>query len=88
MEHKQEEDITDISPRQESHAACEMFGYVDLADANENTIYTYLPGKFPIRSFKGNQYLFIAYIYADNAILVRPMKTRETASFLKAFQKN
>ena len=80
-----QENILDLFLPKESHAAYGMFCYATLADANENTLYTDLTGKFPVRSYKGNQYLFIAYVYSENAILVRPMKTREAKSFLQAF---
>ena len=53
---------------------------------NEHTIYTTLTRLFAIRSFKGNQYTFVCYAYNLNAVLVRPMKTRETTSMLKSFQ--
>jgi hypothetical protein len=37
-------------------------------------IYTDLPGRFPIKSNRGNQYIFVLYDYDSNAILAEPMK--------------
>jgi hypothetical protein len=36
-------------------------------------MYTDLTGAFPVRSFKNMIYIFVAYIYDLNAIIVRPM---------------
>ena len=63
----------------------EMFVFAALADANADTIYTDLTGRFPVRSYSGMQYLFIAYIYTINAILIRPMPSRTDASMITAF---
>ena len=76
----------DMCPPKETNAACEMFCFAALADANEHTLYTDLAGKFPVRSFSGQQYIFVAYVYNANATLVRPMKNREAASFINAFK--
>ena len=42
-----------------------MFCFAALADQNDNTIYRDLAGKFPVRSYSGMNYLFIAYIYGE-----------------------
>ncbi|KAL7538190.1 hypothetical protein ACHAXR_008359, partial [Thalassiosira sp. AJA248-18] len=63
----------------------EMFVFAALADTNADTIYTDLTGRFPVRSYSGMQYLFIAYIYTINAILIRPMPSRTDASMIAAF---
>ena len=57
-----------------------------LADQNENTIYSDLPGRFPVQSYAGNNYIFVAYIYKINSILMRPMKSRSDESMWKAFK--
>ena len=44
----------------------EIFCYAVLADSNEGTVYSDLTGKFPVQSFKGNQYIFVCYVYATN----------------------
>ena len=48
----------------------DMFCFAALAAANTGTMYTDLTGAFPIRSFKNMQYIFVAYIYDLNAIIV------------------
>ena len=63
-----------------------MFCYAALADQNENTIYSDLAGRFPVRAFSGSNYIFIAYIYTINAILIRPMKSRGDDCMVAAFK--
>ncbi len=70
------------------HEACavqDMFCFAALADATSGTMYTDLTGAFPVRSFKNMQYIFVAYIYDLNAIIIRPMASRTDASFIAAF---
>jgi hypothetical protein len=50
-----------------------MFCFAALADLNTSTMYTNLPGSFPFRSFKSMQYIFFAYIYDLDGILVHAM---------------
>jgi hypothetical protein len=50
-------------------------------------MYTNLTGAFPVQSFKNMQYIFVAYIYDLNTIIVRPMPSRTNASFIAAFTK-
>ncbi|KAL3773260.1 hypothetical protein ACHAW5_002424 [Stephanodiscus triporus] len=59
-----------MSPQQEACAMHDMFCFAALAAANTGTMYTDLTGAFPIRSFKNMQYIFVAYIYDLNAIIV------------------
>jgi hypothetical protein len=77
---------TDMAPNENIDAQCEIYCFAVLADTNEKTIYTDLTGKFPIRSYKGNQYIFLTYIYDLNAIIVRPMKSRDASEILKTFK--
>jgi hypothetical protein len=73
-----------------AHKACvaqDMFCFAALADATTGTMYTNLTGTFPVRSFKNMIYIFVAYIYDLNAIIVRPMTLRTDASFNAAFNK-
>ena len=44
-----------------------------------------ITGAFPVQSFKNMQYIFVAYIYDLNPIIVRPMPNRTNASFIAAF---
>ena len=54
----------------------EVFCFSILADQNDNTIYSDLAGIFPVFSYSGMNYIFVAYVYKINAIFVRPMATR------------
>ena len=70
----------DLHPPQEINAVCELYCFSALADTIEGTIYSDLTGKFPVRSYKRNQYIFVAYVYDANAILIRPMPNRKTTT--------
>ncbi len=73
-----------------THKACasqDMFCFATLADATTGTMYTDLTGAFPVRSFKNMIYIFVAYIYDINAIIVCPTALRTDASFIVAFTK-
>jgi hypothetical protein len=61
------------------HKACavqDMFCFAALADAMHDMMYTDITGVFPVWSFKNMQYIFVAYIYNLNAIIVGPMPPR------------
>ena len=49
-------------------------------------MYTNQIGQFPIVSSKGNKYLMVAVEMDGNYIDVESMKSRETGSFVKAYQ--
>ncbi len=49
-------------------------------------MYTDITGAFPVRSFKSMQYIFVAYGYDLNAIIVRGMPSRADASMVTAFR--
>ena len=49
-------------------------------------IYTNLTGQFPLQSYAGMQYFFIAYIYDQNYIMILPMKNRTDASMIEVFK--
>jgi hypothetical protein len=66
-------------------AGCELFVGATIGDQNENTLYTDLTGKFPVKSFHGNHMVFVAYAYGPNAILARPMRNRSDAEMVKAY---
>ena len=63
----------DITPIQEINTANHIFCCAALADALTGTLYTDLMGRFPVQSLEGHQYMFVAYDYSTNAILVEPM---------------
>ena len=62
------------------------FAQLALADTITGTIYTDLPGRFPVRSIRNMQYIFVCYAYEPNAILVRPMKSRSDECFVAAYK--
>ncbi len=61
-----------------------MFCFATLADAIMGTMYTDITGAFPVRSFKSMQYVFVAYIYSLNAIIIQAMPSRTNASMEQA----
>ena len=63
-----------------------VFCYAALADTVTGTIYTDLPGRFPVQSVPNMQYLFVCYVYDTNTILVKPMKSRNDESFVGAYK--
>ena len=63
----------------------EIFCFAVIGDANENTIYSDLTGRFPIHSYGGMNYISVAYVYKLNSILLRSVKSREDASMVEAF---
>jgi len=79
-------EVMDMHPPQQMCAALDMFCFAALADANEGTMYTDLTGKFPVRSYKNNQYVFVAYFYSLNAIIVRPMPNRTDNAMVATFK--
>jgi hypothetical protein len=72
-------------PAHEACAGQDMFCFAALADATTGTMYTDLTGTSPVRSFKNKIYIFVAYIYDLNAIIVRPMASRTDTTFIAAF---
>ena len=52
---------------------------------HKRKIATYLTGKFPVTSNRGNKYLFVIYYYDINCILIRPMKSIADSDFIRLF---
>ena len=48
--------------------------------------YADITGRFPHKSSRGNQYLFVVYDFDSNAILVEPLKSRQAAEITKAWK--
>ena len=78
-------EVDAMAPQQEICATHDMFCFAALADANAGTMYTDLTGQFPVRSYKNMVYIFVAYVYDANAIIVRAMPSRDDASMIDAF---
>ena len=49
-------------------------------------IYTDLCRKCPVQSYRGMKYIFVAYIYKCNSILMRPMKGCTDKNMVAVFQ--
>jgi len=63
----------------------DVFCFAALANTITGTMYTYITGAFPVCSFKSMQYIFVAYVYDPNAIIVRAMPSCADASMVTAF---
>jgi len=80
-------DVHDMNPPEELNATeTDLFCFAVLADTVEGTIYIDLTGRFPVRSYRNNQYTFVCYDYRSNSIHVRAMKLREDKDMVEAFQ--
>ena len=76
----------DMNPAEDTTAECELFIGATIGDQNDNTMYGDLTCRFPITSFKGNNLIFVAYVYGPNAILARAMKNRSDSEMIKAYE--
>ncbi len=79
-------EVDQMMPQQEACSMQDMFCFAALANANTGTMYTDLTGSFPVRSFKNMQYIFVAYVYDLNAIIVRAMPTCTNSAMITAFK--
>ncbi len=73
-------------PQQEACSMQDVFCFAALPDANTGTMYTDLTDSFPVRLFKNMLYIFVAYVYDRNAIIVCAMPTRTNAAMITAFK--
>ncbi len=78
-------EVKRMFPRQELCAMQDVFCFAALANAITGTMYTNITGAFPVCLFKSMQYIFVAYIYDLNAIIIRAMPSRTDASMVSAF---
>ena len=80
--------VDNMNPAEEICTAInnKVFCFAALADTTKGTIYSDLTGRFPLQSYAGMQYIFIAYIYDENYIIIRPMKNRSDASMIDVFK--
>jgi hypothetical protein len=62
-----------------------MFCFAALADLHNGMMYTNGTGAFLVQSFCNMQYLFVAYIYDLNAILVHTMPSKTDGAMIAAF---
>ena len=61
--------------------------YTILNMENEATSYTDLIGQFPYQLSRDNTYVFVAYNYDGNVILVEPMPNREADTIVLCSKK-
>ncbi len=62
-----------------------MFCFATLANLHTGAMYTDDTCAFPMRSFHNMQYMFVAYMYDLNAILVCAMPSKTNGSVVAAF---
>jgi hypothetical protein len=79
--------VNQMCPPHKACAVQDMFCFAALVDAMLGKMYTNITGAFPVRSFKNMQYIFFAYIYGLNTIIVRPMPSHTNTLFISAFSK-
>ena len=81
------QDIKNMFPTEHVCSAMEdeIFCCAVIGDTHKDTIYSDLTGRFQIQSYDGMNYIFVAYVYKLNAILLRSMKSRKDASMGEAF---
>ncbi len=79
-------EVDRMMPQQEACSMQDVFCFAALANTNTGTMYTDLTGSFPVRLFKNMQYIFVAYVYDFNAIIVRAMPTCTNAAMITAFK--
>jgi hypothetical protein len=64
----------------------DVFCFAALTNANTGTMYTDLTGSFLVWSFKNMQYIFVAYVYDLNAIILLAMPTCTDAAMITTFK--
>jgi hypothetical protein len=72
------------------HKICAMqdvFWFSVLVNAITSTIYTDVTSAFPVCSFKSMQYIFVAYVYNLNAIIVSAMPSCTNAFMVQLLTK-
>ena len=80
-------EVDRMFPQHELCAMQDVFCFAALANAITGTMYTDITGAFPVRLFKSMQYIFVAYVYDFNTIIVHAMPSCTDASMVTAFTK-
>ena len=80
--------LADMNPPQLicNTMAPNVFCYAALADTITGTIYTDLPGRFPVQSVRNMHYIFVCYVYEANSVLVNHMKSRSDEYIVEAYK--
>ena len=77
QESQSKEEAMDFNPPVEDVQEVELFIGATIGEQNPGTIYTDQTGQFPVRSFHGKRYQFVAYEYRSNAILYMTISRNE-----------
>ncbi len=64
----------------------EMICYSITTENNSNIVYSNLPGRFPIESYAGMNYFFVAYVYKCNYIIIHAMRSRRDEDIVPTFK--
>ena len=81
-EEEEEESVSeDRTKRKELVIKC-----IDLQEELKGKISSDQTGRFPYRSFKGNQYLMIIHESDSSAILYQPVRSKESGDNVKAWK--
>jgi hypothetical protein len=75
--------IDDITTTNTNSGTKTHLVYTVLID--QGKLYTYLMGKIPVRSSKGNSYAMVCYVYDCNHVKAVPMKSRSASEWVKAY---
>jgi hypothetical protein len=76
----------DVSPSQEPTNICTLPVFATLLPAPDlRKSYLDQTGKFPVQSSRGYNYVMILYNYDSNAILSKPLKTRQASEITAAW---
>ena len=80
--------VDDMTPVQQMCTTIddEMYCYSVTTDNDGNVLYSNLAGRFPVESYAGMNYFFIAYVYKCNYIIVRAMKGRNDEHMIATFK--
>ena len=80
--------VNDMTPVQQMCTAIddEMYCYSVTTDNDGDVLYSDLAGRFPVESYAGMNYFFIAYVYKCNYIIVRAMKGRNDEHMIATFR--
>ena len=76
--------VTSTSIQKKEH--CIFTKTYDLHDDLERKMYTDQTGRFPVRSYCGNQYIMVLVELDGNAIMVEAMQNQTSGEMIRAYQ--
>ena len=80
------QELEDMNPTEEICATRDFVCYTITADRKTGTMFTDQTGNFPVRSYNNMMYIFVAYIYDANAILMIPLPNKTKEAHVDAFK--